>query len=204
MESEKQYTVTDRFLRYVTIDTQSDPFSATQPSTAKQKDLSNLLVSELIGMGIADAHLDEFGYVYATIPSNSEKQVPVICFCSHVDTSPDCSGKGVKPIIHRNYDGGDIHLPDDKSQVISPDQHPYLKEKMGEDIITASGTTLLGADDKAGVAIIMDLAHYLVSHPELKHGDIRILFTPDEEIGRGVESDLEKWERNLPTPSMVE
>jgi tripeptide aminopeptidase len=193
MESEKQYTVTDRFLRYVTIDTQSDPFSATQPSTAKQKDLSNLLVSELIGMGIADAHLDEFGYVYATIPSNSEKQVPVICFCSHVDTSPDCSGKGVKPIIHRNYDGGDIHLPDDKSQVISPDQHPYLKEKMGEDIITASGTTLLGADDKAGVAIIMDLAHYLVSHPELKHGDIRILFTPDEEIGRGVDKvDLEK------------
>lgn len=187
MISDYNFTVADRFLKYVTIDTQSDPHSLTQPSTDKQKNLSRVLVDELQQIGIVDAHLDEFGYVYATIPSNSNKPVPVICFCSHVDTAPDCSGTDVKPIVHSNFDGRDIVLPDDPSQVILVKQHPYLKEKLGEDIITASGKTLLGADDKAGVAIIMDLAQYLVTHPEVKHGTIRILFTPDEEIGRGVD-----------------
>ena len=187
------FTVAERFLRYVQIDTQSDPESKSYPSTEKQKDLSRLLVLELQEMGIADVQLDEYGYVYATIPANTDKPVPVICFCSHVDTSPDCSGKGVKPLVHSNYDGGDMVLPDDPSQVISPREHPYLLEKKGEDIITASGTTLLGADDKAGVAVIMDMAHYLVSNPTLRHGKIRILFTPDEEIGRGVNRlDMEK------------
>ncbi len=187
------FTVADRFMRYVQTDTQSDPHSQTQPSTQKQKDLSNVLVKELLEMGISDAHLDEFGYVYATIPSNTEKTVPVICFCSHVDTAPDCSGTGVKPIRHNNYDGSDIVLPDDTSQVITTKEHPYLLEKIGEDIITASGTTLLGADDKAGVAVIMDLAVFLQQHPAIKHGDIKILFTPDEEIGRGVNKvDLKK------------
>jgi len=181
------FTVAERFIRYVQIDTQSDPLSKTNPSTEKQKDLGNLLVTELRKLGIADAFLDEFGYVYATIPSNSTKAVPVICFCAHMDTAPDCSGKHVKPIVHRNYDGGDIVLPDDSTQVITAAEHPYLKEKKGDDIITASGNTLLGADDKSGIAIIMDMANYLVNHPELKHGTIKILFTPDEEIGRGVD-----------------
>lgn len=187
------FTVSDRFLKYVTIDTQSDPQSDTVPSTARQKDLSKILVEELKAMGIQDAALDDFGYVYASIPSNTDKQVPVICFCSHVDTSSDCSGKDVKPIVHQNYDCRDIVLPDDPDQVIRPGDHPYLKTKRGEDIITASGTTLLGADDKAGVAIIMDLAYYLTTHPDVKHGTIKILFTPDEEIGRGVDHvDLER------------
>lgn len=187
------YTAASRFLRYVQIDTQSDPASSTQPSTIKQLDLSRILVDELQLMGIADAHLDEHGYVYATVPSNTSKKVPVICFCSHVDTSPDSSGANVKPILHRQYDGKDIVLPDDPSQIISPEDHPYLKEKIGEDIITASGTTLLGADDKAGVAVIMDLVHFLVSNPDVKHGVIKILFTPDEEIGRGVNKvDIKK------------
>lgn len=181
------FTVEERFLRYVQIDTQSDPAAKSHPSTEKQKDLGRLLVKELQEMGVMDAGMDEFGYVYATIPGNTTKQVPVICFCAHMDTAPDCSGQGVKPIVHRKYDGGDIVLPDDPGQVISPADHPYLRKKAGEDIITASGTTLLGADDKAGVAIIMDMAHYLVRHPEIKHGRIRILFTPDEEIGRGVD-----------------
>lgn len=188
-----QFTVGERFLRYVTIDTQSDPESKEQPSTAKQKILSALLVEELQAIGVKDAHLDEYGYVYATIPSNSEKDVPVICYCSHVDTAPDCSGYNVKPIVHKNYDGSDIVLPDDNTQVITIAEHPYLQQKIGEDIITASGTTLLGADDKAGVAVIMDLANYLMTHPEVKHGAIKILFTPDEEIGRGVNKvNLEK------------
>jgi len=188
-----RFTVAERFMRYVQIDTQSDPESKSYPSTEKQKDLSRLLVVELQEMGITDVVLDEYGYVYATIPANTDKPVPVICFCSHVDTAPDCSGKGVKPLVHTNYDGGDLVLPDDPTQVISPREHPYLLEKKGEDIITASGTTLLGADDKAGVAVIMDMAHYLVSNPGWRHGKIRILFTPDEEIGRGVNRlDLEK------------
>jgi tripeptide aminopeptidase len=178
-------TATERFLRYVQIDTQSDPESETYPSTEKQKNLSKLLVAELLEMGIQDAEMDEFGYVYATIESNTEKDVPVICFCSHVDTSPDCSGAGVKPIIHQNYQGQDLVLPDDNSQIIRQIEHPDLAHQLGNDIITASGTTLLGADNKAGLAEIMDAAHYLVNHPAIKHGKIRILFTPDEEIGRG-------------------
>jgi len=181
------FTVAERFLRYVQIDTQSDPQSATYPSTVKQKDLGRLLVEELRAAGLSDADMDEFGYVYATLPANTDKTVPVICFCAHMDTSSDCSGTGVKPIIHHKYDGGDIVLPDDPSQVISPMEHPYLTQRVGDDVITASGTTLLGADDKAGVAVIMDMVHFFTGHPELKHGKIRILFTPDEEIGRGVD-----------------
>ena len=187
MSLDYTFTVDERFLRYVTIDTQSDPHSTTVPSTLKQKDLGLVLVAELKSMGIEDAELDDHGYVYATLPSTTDQPVPVICFCSHMDTSSDCSGKGVKPIVHQDYDGKDIVLPDDPRQVIRPADHPYLKTKKGEAIITASGTTLLGADDKAGVAIIMDLAHYLTTHPEVKHGTIRLLFTPDEEIGRGVD-----------------
>lgn len=191
-------TSTERFLRYVQIDTQSDPNSPSQPSTFKQKDLSKVLVQELLEMGVKDAHLDEFGYVYATIPSNSAKNVPVICFCSHVDTSPDCSGAGVKPIIHYNYQGQDIVLPDDNSQVLRLTEHPDLAHQYGNDIITASGTTLLGADNKAGVAEIMDAAYHLVNNPAIAHGTIKILFTPDEEIGRGTAAvDLQKLEADF-------
>lgn len=179
------FTAAERFMRYVTVDTQSDPHSTSSPSTEKQKNLSRLLVQELLETGIADAHMDEYGYVYATIASNSAKEIPVICFCAHVDTAPDCSGTGVRPILHKGYDGTDIVLPDDPSQVLRMADFPYLREFIGLDIITASGTTLLGSDDKAGVAIIMDLAAYLVAHPEIRHGAIRILFTPDEEVGRG-------------------
>jgi tripeptide aminopeptidase len=187
MFKEYPFTVAERFMRYVQIDTESDPGSTSFPSTEKQKDLSRLLAEELRSMGIEDAHLDDHGYVFATIPSNTQKNVPVICFCAHVDTSPDSSGKGVKPILHKKYSGAEIILPDDPSQIISKEHHPYLSEKLGDDIITASGTTLLGADDKAGVAVIMDLAKFLMEHPEYPHGKIRILFTPDEEVGRGVE-----------------
>jgi tripeptide aminopeptidase len=187
------FTVKERFLRYVTIDTQSDPHSKTKPSTDKQKNLGRVLVQELLEIGLRDAHMDEFGYVYATIPSNTTKQVPVICFCAHMDTAPDCSGANVKPIVHMNYDGSDIVLPDDPTQIISPSEHEYLYERKGDDIITASGTTLLGADDKAGVAVIMDMAHYFMNHPAVKHGTIKILFTTDEEIGRGVDNvDINK------------
>ncbi len=188
------HTAKERFLRYVTIDTQSDPNSPTQPSTEKQKNLGRLLVEELLAMGISDAHLDEFGYVYATIPANTDKKVPVICFCSHMDTSPDCSGAGVKPIVHENYQGQDLVLPDDPSVVIrASENHEDLAHQHGNDVITASGTTLLGADNKAGLAAIMDAAQILIDTPELKHGKIRILFTPDEEIGRGVEKvNMEK------------
>ncbi len=189
-----QFTVTERFLRYVGIDTQSDPESETIPSTGKQKNLGNLLVTELLAMGVADAHLDEYGYVYATIPANTDKpDVPVICFCSHMDTSPDCSGYGVKPIIHKSYQGQDLVLPDDNTQVLRMNEHPDLKNQIGNDVITASGATLLGADNKAGVAEIMDACYQLINHPEIKHGKVRILFTPDEEIGRGVDKvDIEK------------
>jgi tripeptide aminopeptidase len=180
------YTASERFMRYVQIDTQSDPESNTFPSTLKQKDLSNLLVKELKEMGLHDAHLDEYGYVYATLPSNTSKQVPVICFCSHVDTSPDCSGANVKPIIHHHYQGQDIVLPADHTQVLKKDEHPELNNQIGNDIITADGTTLLGADNKAGVAEIMDAVYQMIQHPEIKHGTIKILFTPDEEIGKGV------------------
>lgn len=188
-----KFTAAERFLRYVQIDTQSDPQSGSHPSTAKQKDLSNLLAQELKQIGLADAHADEWGYVYATIPSNTDKKVPVICFCSHVDTAPDCSGTGVKPIVHKNYHGQDIVLPDDKTQVLRLEEYPYLQKQIGNDIITASGTTLLGSDDKAGVAEIMDMVNFLQTHPELKHGEIKILFTPDEEVGRGTAKvDLQK------------
>jgi len=187
------HTVTERFLRYVVIDTQSDPTSPTCPSTDKQKNLGRLLASELQAMGITDAHLDEHGYVYATIPATTDKKVPVICFCSHMDTSPDCTGKDVKPQIVRNYHGGDIVLPGDSTQVIRAADHPALAAQIGNDIITTDGTTLLGADNKAGVAEIMDAAAFLMRHPEIKHGTIKILFTPDEEIGRGVDQvDLKK------------
>ncbi|MFD0795343.1 peptidase T [Mucilaginibacter litoreus] len=188
------FSVTDRFLRYVQIDTQSDPSSPTIPSTEKQKDLGRLLVQELLEMGITNAHLDEYGYVYATIAANTNKaNVPVICFCSHMDTAPDCSGTGVRPIVHKKYNGADIVLPDDPSQVIKMAEHIDLKNQIGNDIITASGNTLLGADNKAGVAEIMDACYQLVSHPEIKHGTIKILFTPDEEIGRGVDkADIAK------------
>lgn len=180
-------------MRYVTIDTQSDPESHSFPSTEKQKVLSSLLAEELVQMGIADAHMDEWGYVYATIPSNTDKDVPVICFCSHVDTAPDCSGSNVKPLLHQQYAGQDIVLPDDPAQVITTKEHPYLLQKIGDDIITASGLTLLGADDKAGVAIIMEFVRRLVNDPSIQHGEIKILFTPDEEVGRGVEHvDMQK------------
>ncbi len=178
--------LTERFMRYVQIDTQSDPNSQLFPSTEKQKNLSKLLAQELQTMGYEDAADDTYGYVYATIPANTGKaDVPVICFCSHVDTAPDCSGTGVKPLLHRRYAGGSIILPDDPTQVLHPDTLPYLRQKMGSDIITASGNTLLGADDKAGVSIIMELASFLAVNPQIKHGKIRILFTPDEEVGRG-------------------
>lgn len=188
-----EFTVASRFMRYAQIDTTADPNSDTQPSSMKQKDLSRLLVQELLEMGISDAELDEHGYVYATIPATTDKPLPTICFCSHVDTAPDCSGTDVKPILHQKWDGSDIVLPDDTSIVISTKNHPYLLERIGDDIITASGKTLLGADDKAGVAIIMDLAKYLMENPQIEHGKVRILFTPDEEIGRGVAKvDMEK------------
>jgi tripeptide aminopeptidase len=182
-----QHIALERFLRYVQIDTQSDPNSHTIPSTEKQKNLSRLLTSELQAMGIMDAELDEYGYVYATIPANTDKKVPVLCFCAHVDTSPDCSGEGVKPLVHAKYQGQDLVLPDDASVVIRMHEHEDLKHQIGNDIVTASGTTLLGADNKAGVAAIMDATHILLNNPQIKHGKIRILFTPDEEIGRGAD-----------------
>jgi tripeptide aminopeptidase len=187
------HTVTERLLRYVVIDTQSDPSSPTCPSTEKQKNLGRLLASELQAIGLSDAHLDQHGYVYATIPATSDKKVPVLCFCSHMDTSPDCTGKGVKPQIVKNYRGGDIVLPGDPSQMIRAADHPALADQIGNDIVTTDGTTLLGADNKAGLAEIMDAAAFLVAHPEIKHGTIKILFTPDEEIGRGVDKvDLKR------------
>ena len=189
----KNKSLQNRFIKYVQIDTQSDPLSPTIPSTAKQKDLAAMLVAELLELGIADAHLDEYGYVYATIAANSAKKVPVICFCSHMDTSPDCSGYQVKPIVHENYQGQDLLLPDDHAVILRMKEHPDLKDQIGNDIITAGGSTLLGADNKAGLAEIMEAAAFLMQHPEFKHGTIKILFTPDEEIGRGVDKvNLEK------------
>ncbi len=181
------YQTAQRLMRYVSIDTQSDPHAVCFPSTEKQKKLSAILVTELLDLGITDAHMDEYGYVYATIPSNSDKQTPVICFLAHVDTAPDCSGTDVHPAYHTNYQGTSIVLPDDTSQIISPHQYPYLLEHIGHDIITAGGKTLLGSDDKAGVAIIMSVAAWLMKHPEIKHGAVKIVFTPDEEVGRGTE-----------------
>jgi tripeptide aminopeptidase len=187
------FTCVERFLKYVKIDTQSDPESKTYPSTEKQKDLGRLLADELLQIGVVDAHMDEFCYVYGTIDSNTDKKVPVICFCAHMDTSPDSSGKNVKPVIHSGYSGGDIVLPGDPLQTLKPSAHPELLNQIGNDIITSDGTTLLGADNKAGVAEIMDAVNYFMTHPEVKHGAIKILFTPDEEVGRGVDKvDLKK------------
>ncbi len=192
-------SVADKLMRYVQVDTQSDPESLTYPSTEKQKELSKMLVKELIEMGVSDAEMDEWGYVFATIPGNSTKEnIPTICFCSHVDTAPDCSGANVKPILHQNYQGQDIILPDDPSQVITVKDHPYLSKRIGDDIITASGLTLLGADDKAGVAIVMQLAQELMNNSSHIHGDVRILFTPDEEVGRGVDKlDMDKLNADI-------
>lgn len=187
------FTVAERFMRYVQVDTQSDPQSSGCPTTEKQKNLSTILAKELLAIGLNDAHTDEYGYVYASIPANTEKKVPVICFCSHIDTAPDCSGTNVKPIMHKQYNGDEIVLPDDPLQVISAKDYHYLKKHIGYDIITASGLTLLGSDDKSGVAIIMDMANYLLQHPEVKHGIIKVLFTPDEEVGKGTAKlDLKK------------
>jgi len=189
----RNYTVKDRFLKYVQIDTQADPYSDTIPSTAKQLNLSKELSKELDAMGI-EHELSSEGYIYATIPSNSKKaKVPTIFFCSHVDTAPDCSGTNVKPIVHENYQGGSITLPDDPNQIITEEKFPELHDKHGHDIITASGLTLLGADDKSGVASIMDAAYQLVNDPSLIHGEVKLFFTTDEEIGRGVKhADLSK------------
>ncbi len=186
-------TVLDRFLRYAVIDTQSDPASSSQPSTEKQKNLGRLLESELKALGLEDAHMDEHGNVYATIPATSSKQVPAICFCSHMDTAPDFSGAHVKPQILRNYQGGDILLSGDSSRVIRMAEHPDLADQIGHDIITTDGTTLLGADDKAGIAEIMTAAAALMADPSIPHGPVKILFTTDEEIGRGADKvDLKK------------
>ena len=183
-----QFTVANRFMEYAKIDTEADPNSTTFPSTLKQKDLGKLLVKELLAMGVEDAEMDEWGYVYATIPaSEGAEKVPTICFCAHMDTAPDCSGKDVKPILHKNYSGAPIVLPDDQTQVITIERHPYLIEKIGDDLITASGLTLLGADVKAGVACIMDFANFMINNSTIQHGKIKILFTPDEEVGRGVD-----------------
>jgi tripeptide aminopeptidase len=187
------HSVAERLMKYVQIDTTADPNSETFPSTMIQKDLGKVLLEELKSLGVQDAEMDEYGYVFGTVKSNIDNKVPTVCFCAHMDTAPDVSGKDVKPILHKNYDGNPITLPDDESQVITVDQHPYLKEKIGDDLITASGKTLLGADDKAGVACIMDFVQYLMENPSVKHGDIRVLFTPDEEVGRGVDHlDMDK------------
>ena len=189
-----KHTVEERFIRYAKIDTTADPTSTTFPSSEIQKNLGRLLVSELQDLGAIDVEMDKWGYVFGTIPSNSLKEnIPTICFCSHMDTAPDCSGTNVKPLVHRNYQGAPIILPDDPTQIITKEKQKYLQGKLGDDIITASGETLLGADDKAGIAIIMDFAKYMIEHPQYKHGDIRILFTPDEEIGKGVDHlDMKK------------
>lgn len=182
-----KFTCVDRFLNYVKYDTQSDEESTTFPSTEKQLILSKDLVKELKEIGLVDAHLDEYGYVVATLPSNSDKNVPVIGFIAHVDTSPAVTGLNVNPVIHKNYQGGNIVLPNDPTQIIEVDKNPLLKDMVGFDIITTDGTTLLGADNKAGVAEIVDAINYLITHPEIKHGTIKICFTPDEEVGRGTE-----------------
>lgn len=180
-------TVLDRFLRYVVIDTQSDAASPSQPSTEKQMNLGRLLVEELHAIGIADAELDEHGYVYATVPANTDKpDVPVICFCAHMDTAPDFSGTDVRPKIIRNYAGGDIALGN-SGRVIRVAEHPELNNQIGNDVVTSDGTTLLGADDKAGLAEIVTAAEILLKDSTIRHGTIKLLFTPDEEIGRGVD-----------------
>ncbi len=184
MTWQDSHTALERFLRYVQIDTESDPRSDAQPSTAKQFDLLRTLRDELVAMGAQEVDLDEYGYLMATVPATAAHAIPTLCFCSHVDTSPDVSGAGVEPQVHE-YAGGTLTISDDLE--LNEAQHPYLAEHRGHRVVTASGDTLLGADDKAGVAIIMDAAQYLLRHPEVSHGKIRLLFTPDEEIGRGVD-----------------
>jgi len=187
-----KFTCVERFLKYVKYDTQSDEESTTFPSDPKQLELSKDLVIELKEVGLEDAHMDENGYVIATLPANTNKDVPVIGFIAHVDTSPAVSGKNVNPQIVKNYQGGDIILPNGK--VIDQDGNPELKDMIGFDIITTDGTTLLGADDKAGIAEIMDAMNYLVQNPQIKHGTIKVCFTPDEEVGRGAEKfDVQKF-----------
>lgn len=183
----------DRFLRYVSVDTQSNPESESQPSAAKELDLLKMLKDELEAMGV-EAELDEYGYVMATIPSNCGKDVPAVGFIAHVDTAPDASGKDIKPQIIKDYDGGDIALKGVEGLYLKVEDFPEMKDYEGQTLITTDGTTLLGADDKAGVAEIMDAVQYIIEHPELKHGKICIGFTPDEEIGRGVvKFDVEKF-----------
>ena len=187
-------SVSDRFLKYTRIDTQSDEASPTYPSTAKQFDLARVLVDELLALGLKDAHVDENCYVMATLPANQGGIVPVIGFIAHMDTSPDMSGTGVNPKVWEHYDGGEIILNKDKNVILSPKAFPELSRYKGQTLITSDGNTLLGADDKAGAAIIMSAVEYLVNHPEIKHGMIKIGFTPDEEIGRGVDRfDVEKF-----------
>lgn len=193
-DSNYNFTVVDRFLKYVKYDTQSKEDSSTFPSDPKQLELSKDLVAELKELGLQDAHMDDNGYVMATLPSNTEKEVDVIGFIAHVDTSPAVSGKNVNPQIHKNYQGGDIVVNKEKNVVIEEANNPELQVMKGFDIITTDGTTLLGADDKAGIAEIMDALSYLITHPEIKHGTIKICFTPDEEVGRGAEKfDVQKF-----------
>ncbi len=183
-------TCIERFLRYVTFDTQSDEASTSYPSTEKQLVLLRHLKEELSALGLDAVTMDSHGYVTATLPANTTKDpatIPVIGFVAHVDTSPEMSGAGVKPIVHRDYEGGDIQLPDDPSAILKVADHPDLAACVGHDIITASGTTLLGADDKAGVAEIMAAMEYLLAHPEIPHGTLKVAFTPDEEVGRGTQ-----------------
>jgi len=180
----------ERLVRYVRVDTQSDEASTATPSTARQFDLLKLLQAELTAIGAQDVRLTDYAAVLATIPATTSRPVPTIAFLAHVDTAPQFNATGVKPIVHHRYDGGEIVLPDATDVRLSPDRFPYLAEKIGDDIITASGSTLLGADDKAGVAIVMAMARHLLSNPDLPHGPIRICFTPDEEVGRGVDPRL--------------
>jgi tripeptide aminopeptidase len=189
-----QDAIAERFMQYVRVDTQSDPNSQTHPTTEKQKNLSRQLYHELKALGIEQVETDDYGYVYATLPSNSDKNnIPAICFCAHVDTAPDCSGTDVKPIMHRFYNGQEIHFPDDPSLVLNTSNSPYLKEHLNSHVITASGLTLLGSDDKAGVAAIMQAAIFLLENPAIKHGTIKIVFTPDEEVGQGTAKiDMQK------------
>ena len=187
-------TVIERFLRYVKYDTQSTENSTTYPSTEKQKELGKQLVYELKELSLQDASIDGYGYVTATLPANIQRTTPTIGFIAHMDTSPEVSGKDVKPQIHENYSGNDIILPGDNTQILRPSENPELAKKIGNEIITSDGTTLLGADDKAGVAEIVDAVHYLTTHPEIEHGIIKVAFTPDEEVGKGVEYfDVKKF-----------
>lgn len=188
------HTVVERFLKYVKYDTQSSETSDTYPSTEKQKELGKVLANELKEIGLTDVEMDKNGYVTGTLEANTDKNIPVIGLIAHMDTSPDVSGKDVKPVIHENYQGGDITLPGDTSQVIPFDDNPALKDQIGHDIITSDGTTLLGADNKAGIAEIFDALNHLKNHPEIKHGKIRVAITPDEEIGQGTKYfDVKKF-----------